>query len=70
MAVGSQIATSNILADLNFAVRYRIAISIYASKKFLADFNLAAAAKPPNLIPRQNFRLYGRRAIGGTAIVH
>ena len=43
MAVGSQIAISNILADLNLAVRYRITICIYVSKKILADFNLAVA---------------------------
>ena len=43
MAVGSQIAITNILADLNLAVWYGIAIHIYASKKFLADFNLAVA---------------------------
>ena len=32
---------TKILADLNLAVRYGIAIRIYASRKFLADFNLA-----------------------------
>ena len=47
------------------AVRYGTAIRIhvYASRKFLADFNLAVVilkiAKPPNLIPHQIFRLYG-----------
>ena len=34
LAVGSQIAIANLLADLNLAVRYGIAIHIYASKKF------------------------------------
>ena len=34
MVLGSQIAIANILADLNLAVWYRIAILIYLSKKF------------------------------------
>ena len=33
LAVGSQIAISNVLADLNLAVQYRITIHIYARKK-------------------------------------
>ena len=32
--VEPKIATARILADLNLAVRYRIAICIYASRKF------------------------------------
>ena len=62
LAVGSPIAIANILADLNLAVRYGIAIHIYASKKFwriLIWQLLEQTAKPPNLIPRQIFRLYG-----------
>ena len=43
LAVGSQIATAKVLVDLNLAIRYRITIRIYASKKFWADFNLAVA---------------------------
>ena len=35
MAFGSQIAILNVLVNLNLAVLYRIAIRIYASKKFL-----------------------------------
>ena len=42
LAVGSQIAIANVLADLNLAVRYGIAIRIYASKKFWR-INLAVA---------------------------
>ena len=34
MAVGSQIAIANVLADLNLAVQYGIAICVYVSKKF------------------------------------
>ena len=41
MAVEPKTAIKRILADLNLAVRYGIAIRIYASRKFLADFNLA-----------------------------
>ena len=33
-AVGSQMAIVKVLADFNLAVRYGIAVSIYASKKF------------------------------------
>ena len=43
LAVGSQNAILNVLADLNLVVRYRITIRIYASKKILADFNLVVA---------------------------
>ena len=39
--VEPKIAIARILADLNLVVRYGIAIRIYASRKFLADFNLA-----------------------------
>ena len=61
LVVGSQIAIANVLADLNLAVRYGIAIHIYAGKKFwriLIWWLLEQTAKPPNLIPRQIFRLY------------
>ena len=34
MAVGSQLATTNILADLNLVVRHGIAIRIYAIRNF------------------------------------
>ena len=62
LAVGSQIAITNILADLNLAVWYGIAIRIYASKKFwqiLIWQSLRQSANPPNLILRQIFQLYG-----------
>ena len=52
--VGSQIVIAKVLADLNLAVRYGIAIHIYASKKFwwiLIWRLLEQTAKPPNLIP-------------------
>ena len=55
LAVGSQIATANVLADLNLAVRYGIAMRIYASNLVV----LMQTAKPPNLIPHQIFQLYG-----------
>ena len=48
---------------LNLAVRYGIAICIYASKKFwriLIWQLLRQSTNPPNLIPHQIFRLYGR----------
>ena len=64
LAVGSQIAILNVLADLNLAVQYGIATCIYASKKFwriLIWQLLKQTAKLPNLIPRQIFRLYGIR---------
>ena len=51
-----------LLADLNLAVWYSIAICTCVRKKKLADFDLAVerhTAKPPNLILRQIFRLYG-----------
>ena len=59
--VEPKIAIGRILADLNLAVRYGIAIRIYASRNF-GGFNLVVViliAKSPNLIPRQIFRLYG-----------
>ena len=62
LAVGSEIAVANVLVDLNLAVQYRIAICIYASKKFwqiLIWRLLKKTAKHPNLIPCQIFRLYG-----------
>ena len=76
--VGSQIAIANVLADLNLAVWYGIAIRIYASKKFwriLIWRLLMQTAKPPNLIPHQIFRLYGitNAAVevgGGGKLVH
>ena len=52
-----------LLVDLNLAVWYGIAIHTCTWKKKLADFNLVVerhTAKPPNLIPRQIFWLYGR----------
>ena len=61
LAVVSQIAIANILADLNLAVWYGIDIHIYVSKKFLRILIwrlLMQTAKQPNLIPRQIFRLY------------
>ena len=57
-----QPAWTKILANFNLAVRYGIAIRIYASKKFwrILIWRLQRqTAKPPNLIPRQIFRLYG-----------
>ena len=64
LAVGSQIAIANVLADLNLAVWYVIAIHIhvYVSNKFwwiLIWQLLEQTTKPPNLIPRQIFWLYG-----------
>ena len=53
MAVGSQIAIANVLADLNLAVWYGIALHIYASKKvwqILIWQQLEQTAKLPNLI--------------------
>ena len=51
------------LLELNLAVWYGIAIRTCThKKKFLSDFDLAVlthTVKPPNLIPRQIFRLYG-----------
>ena len=41
MAVEPKIAIERILADLNLAVRYGIAMRIYASRKFWRIFNLA-----------------------------
>ena len=61
LTVGSQIAISYVLADLNLAVWYRIAICIYGSKKFwriLIWWLLRQSTKPPNLIPHQIFRLF------------
>ena len=40
MAIEPKITIARILADLNLAVRYEIAIRMYASRR-LADFNLA-----------------------------
>ena len=39
MAVEPKITIARILADLNLAVQYGFAIRIYASRKFLVDFN-------------------------------
>jgi hypothetical protein len=41
LAVEPKIAIAKILADLNLAVWYGIAIRIYTSRTFLVDFNLA-----------------------------
>ena len=41
LAVEPKIAIARLLADLNLAVRYRIAIHIYASRKFWRILNLA-----------------------------
>ena len=63
LGVGSQIAIVNILADLNLAVRYGIAMRIYVSKKFwliLIWWLLKQTPKPPNLIPYQIFQLYDK----------
>ena len=62
LVVEPKIAIGRILVGLNLAVRYGITIRIYASRKFLADFNLAVGiytAKLPNLIPSRIFQLYG-----------
>ena len=62
LVVGSEIAITSVLADLNLAVWYGIAICIYTSKKFwqiLIWRLLKQTAKPPYLIPHQIFRLYG-----------
>ena len=61
LAVEPKTAIARILADLNLAAQYGIAIH-YMQVGILADFNLAVViktAKPPNLIPRQIFQLYG-----------
>ena len=50
LAVQPQITITRILVDLNLAVRYGIAIRIYASGKFWRLYY-----RPPN---RQIFRLY------------
>ena len=65
LAVGSQIiVTANILADLNLAVRYGIAICIISEQEILADFliwqSLKQTTKLPNLIPHQTFHVYSR----------
>ena len=63
MAVEPKITIERILADLNLAVQYGIAIRIiYMRVGILADFNFVVViliAKLPNLIPCQIFRLYG-----------
>ena len=41
LAVEPKVAIARILADLNLAIWYGIAIHIYASMKILVDFNLA-----------------------------
>ena len=58
LMVGSQIAITNVLVDLNLAVRYGIAICLYASKKFwqiLIRRLLRQFPNPPNSIPHQVF---------------
>ena len=63
LAVGSRIAISNLLVDLNLVVQHRIAICIlYVSKKFwriLIWRLLRQSAKLPNLILHQILQLYG-----------
>ena len=59
LAVEPKIAIARILADLNLAVRYGIAIRIYASRKFWRILIWRLQYRLPNLIPRQIFRLYG-----------
>ena len=52
---------ANVLAGLNLAEQYGIVICIYACKKYwriLIWWLQARTTKPPNLIPRQIFRLY------------
>ena len=51
-----KITIARILADLNLAVRYRIAIRKYASRKF-GRYNIDH--QPPTLIPHQIIWLYG-----------
>ena len=41
LAIEPKLAIARILADLNLAVRYVVAIRIYVSRKFWSDFNLA-----------------------------
>ena len=48
LAVGPQIAIRRILADLNLAVRYGIAIRIYASRKFWRILIWRLQYRPPN----------------------
>ena len=58
LAVGSPSACARILADLNLAVQYGIAIRIYMSEKFwqiLIWWLLGRSAKLPNLIPHKIF---------------
>ena len=66
MAVGPKIPIARILADLNLAVQYGMAICIYASKKYwqILIWQLhRQTTKPLNLIPCQIFRLYGMHLI-------
>ena len=72
LAVEPKIATARILVDLNLAVRYRIAIRIYASRKFWWIFNFggynidrqtAKFNSPPN------FWLYGIHVCTCTSIM-
>ena len=61
LVVGSQIAIINVLVDLNLAVRYGIAIRIYASKKFwriLIWQLLKQTTKPTNLTPAKFSSIY------------
>ena len=62
LAVLSQTTFFTLLADLNLAVWYSIAIRTCTRKKILADFNLAVerhTTKEQNLISCQIFWLYG-----------
>ena len=61
LAVLSQTTFFTLLADLNLAAWYSIAICTCTQKKILADFNLAVErhiTKQQNLIPCQIFWLY------------
>ena len=62
MAVESKIAIARILADLNLAVQYGIAIRIYAKGEILVNFNYGGCTRdrqtakfnsPPNFLAIQ-----------------
>ena len=56
MAVELQIAIARILADLNLAVRYRIAIRIYANRKFWRILIWRGVCIWPEIFEGSNFR--------------